>query len=337
MNVEELSDEAGRELLGATLREPFVVGHGKGHVRDWFTYLILRFPLWAFQAPAYAALHESELPTTYPLERMIESVFRDEGIGEKQVWLDPLRAELQHRRRAIAHGEAIGGKSPIRREPDGSLNVRGDISGIHLTPDLSLGRPEDCSAEDGDWYVNPYEKLGREVVRLVEPFAFARGKKERAQAERALSDSVRGLAGRLRTGRAGDAPPVYVLKPLVEEGKALVELCWPMFTVSLSDDTRRILADQDVSHAQTQCLWAARLALPIFSACEIEALKWLLEQTNAALPQVRAAGPRRFPVWLLAHRLGVDPQTIARKVGLGARPSGHFKSDNPISRSCLSK
>ena len=57
------------------------------------------FPLWSFQAWAFAKLQDSKLPTNYPLQLIIERICEDEGLTVGQgLILEPLEAALDHRR-----------------------------------------------------------------------------------------------------------------------------------------------------------------------------------------------------------------------------------------------
>ena len=70
-------DEAianGQTLLTDALRDPLA----EEPARRWFEHLVAVVPLWAFQAKAYVHVHDSELPTTYPLRLMAESIQEDE-------------------------------------------------------------------------------------------------------------------------------------------------------------------------------------------------------------------------------------------------------------------
>ena len=72
-NMGSDSDSALTQAVGDPFGQPIV---------DWYAVLIERFPLWAFQRRHFAALHDSALPTTYPLPRLIASILRDEGTPE---------------------------------------------------------------------------------------------------------------------------------------------------------------------------------------------------------------------------------------------------------------
>ena len=104
MDAQPAPDPDAQELLAATLRDPFA-DLPATHVRDWFRYLMDRFSLWALQPHAFQALHDSDLPTPFPLGRFVESILTDEGLKpQEQHFLESLRATLDRRRYGMAKG-----------------------------------------------------------------------------------------------------------------------------------------------------------------------------------------------------------------------------------------
>ena len=92
-----------------------------------------------------------------------------------------------------------------------------------------------------------------------------------------------------------------------------------------------MLATEGVSGAAMES-WAARLALPFLSQAEILALK---AESEKAAKRKRGSGsyptPRRFVIWVLAHRLGASATTLTRKAF--DNDAKYFqKRKNPIKR-----
>ena len=69
-----------------------------------------------------------------------------------------------------------------------------------------------------------------------------------------------------------------------------------------------------MSNAEEQQLWAARLALPVLSTKEIIGLIRYRSSLEDKSEAERKEGPRRFSVFLLSRRLGIEVKTFARKV-----------------------
>ena len=319
MGVRSTADPDPKALLAATLRDPLADKEAT-HVRDWLRFLAEHFPLWAFQAPAYASLHKSELPTSYPLRLIVESILEDE---EDVLFPEPLArlpATLDCRRSAIALGKLE--------------NVRMGVA----DPRIPRFLPE-AVADLGRWepeavpgfQPSPYEFLGREFVLLVEDHLFAVEKSQRRRAKQILNHFLDDMKRKLAAHRPREGLPPAVFDALVSQGRSLIELCWRIFPIKVSDQTREILVNEGVCGAAMEP-WAARLALPFFSQAEILALK---AESGKAAKWERGSGsyptPRRFVIWVLAHRLGASATTLTRKAF--DNDAKYFqKRKNPIKR-----
>ncbi len=324
MALNEPSEEDAKALLDQTLRDP-LAGYPETRVPEWFNLLIRRFPLWAFQRFSYLKLQQSGLPTTHPLPLIVESILKDEGLRpDKERSLNPLPTTLDRRRISIAYGFPESWRSSYQLMPGGPCLFR-------EVPDLSNPNFEDMDPPDAPgWYVPPYVETGLELVRLVEARESARDKKGRQEARNALDEFLASVAAKLGKGRPAAGPSVATLKALIAQGRELLQLCWEIFPLDVSDTTQEILAAKDVSDPEAQRLWAARLALPILSLPEILALKDQSGRARTWGKRAERPTPRRLTVWLLAHRLRMHADTVARKA-LGADASQYFRGKpNPV-------
>ena len=313
MGVHETSETDPQALLAQALREPF-----GDHVGTWFKVLVDRFPLWAFQARSFAQLHQSELPTTYPLRLMVQSILDDEGGVRVHGLLDPLPATLDSRRYAIAEGKLDSANwSPV--EPHKAEFLPRVIADLwRVEPEVIPGfRP------------SPYEFLARQLVPLIEDHLFAFDKRQRKRGKRELDYFLEELAATLAPGRPKEGPHIGVLNTLVTQGRQLLQLCWGMFPIDVSDQTRRLLSECGALEAIQ--IDAACLAVPLLSRAEILALK---TEADEAANWTRGEGSyptsRRFVIWVLAHRLGARATALAGKA-LDSDDVRYFRRrQNPI-------
>jgi hypothetical protein len=320
MDAQPAPDPDPKALLAATLRDPFA-DKSATHVRDWFRFLVEDFRLWTFQAPAYASLHKSDLPTAYPLRLMVRSILEDEGGVRLHRLLASLPATLDLRRSAIAEGnlDNVSWSLAESRKPEFSPEV---------VADLARWQPE---AVPG-FQPSPYEFLAREFVALVEDHVFAVEKSQRNRAKRVLNQFLDDMEANLASHRPHEGLPPAVLDALVNQGRALIELCWRIFPFEVSDQTRAMLATEGISETGMEA-WAARLALPFLSQAEILALK---AESEKAAKRKRGSGsyptPRRFVIGVLAHRLGARATTLARKAFDSDTVVYFEKKPDPIKR-----
>ena len=79
------NDRDASELLSAAIADPFIWDlDGHDSVTPWFKYASEHFPLWTLQAEAYLKFQPGDLPSTYPMWRLIESILRGDGITQEQ-------------------------------------------------------------------------------------------------------------------------------------------------------------------------------------------------------------------------------------------------------------
>jgi hypothetical protein len=333
------STEEARSLLERVLREPFefVKAGGKTpdlHVHRWLNYLIRESPLWTWQPEHFSRLHHSALPTTYPLDSIIESIVRDDQRAS-----DPqeprrlgLLCNLFERRQGLADGRTSRFVSvELPKRPSRRLPVLGGRRSFHAS-DLHRFVPDaepNAMAE-----LNPYEDIGRDLVWLidVQERARAAGDHGAAHAARAdLDDFLRRIAVHRGRGRPAEGPSETIVQALVSEGRDLFELLWFRFPSEVSQKSENLLGEHGVAESE-RALWAVRLALPILSKPEIQALQSEVEQSAN---WTRASGqptPRRLSVFVLAHRLGMEASTVARRAtgGSGGAYEEFQGAVNPI-------
>ncbi len=292
MDAQPAPDPDARELLAATLRDPFA-DLPATHVRDWFRYLMDRFPLWAFQPREFAKLHAPGPPLTYPLARFVESIQADEVITIGTVVLGPLHATVDPRRRGLAEGATV------------VADWDKDTSGIRLLADgPPTFLPEDVSVLPQDDLPETlrYDYLGKQILWYAEELQFAFSDRQRDRIKDYLNNFLRETQAKLPAHPPQKGPPAAVLRALKTQGEELIGLCWDILRgeqFDISHTTTEILADHAAMETRA---WAARLALPVFSCPEILALqaqseeKW--EKGSGAYPT-----PKKFVIWVLAHRL----------------------------------
>jgi hypothetical protein len=249
---------------------------------------------------------------------MAGSILRDEAVAPHRE-LDPLSATLDRRRRAIADAALDGiGLTPAQRHPPNFVT--------EIIADVARCEPE---AVPG-FQPSPFELLGRELMPLVEDYAFATEKRLRTQAKQALDRFLEDFGGKLSPSRPSEGPPTALLNALAAEAAELVELCWDALQAEPSDETRTFLTDLGAADSDVQP-WAARLAAPVLSRAEVQALQSEAEtKANWRKGQGPHPTPLRFVIWVLAHRLDVQPTTLARSVHYTGAEKYFRRRTNPI-------
>lgn len=307
------SNAQAKELLEGVLDDPQVplstekTQEPPTHVQEWFEYLRQRFPLWAFQADEYRKFHSSALGTTYPLGQFVYSMLLDEGVKDS-VPLDPLPAEVEERRLDLA--DPTGIQLPAWKASHAQRYGQRRVSNRPL-PRFSPERVSSLS----DWSLRGprfnsfYEELGFDLLPFIDEVRFALNSATR---QRATTDLLEFIEGYWKH-RPPEGPPKALLKALVTQGTNLVALLWSVLPFDVSQETRERLHKEGVLDSDMPT-WAARLALPVFSACEIEAL---LSARARKTAHTKRKGTRptkqRWAIWLIAHRLGGGAPMIARK------------------------
>ncbi len=335
MTPSDDSNTEGKVLLERVLDDPHVplstekAQERPTHVQEWFQYLRQRFPLWAFQADEYQQFHSPALPTTYPLGQFVYSMLLDEGV-KASVPLDPLPAEVEQRRLDLA--DPTGIQLPAWKATHAQRYGQPRVSNHPLPrflPDRVSALPLDGSLR-GPRFNSFYEELGFDLHPLIDAVRFALNSATRKRALQDLLQFIEGYWGH----RPPEGPPKALLKALVTQGTDLVALLWSVLPFDVSQETRERLHKEGVLEAEIPT-WAARLVMPVFSACEIKALL-SAKATRTAHKKRTGTRPtkQRWAIWLIAHRLGGGAPMIARKT-LYTNVERYFKGRaNPIDRAC---
>jgi hypothetical protein len=172
-----------------------------------------------------------------------------------------------------------------------------------------------------------YADVGRELMRLVDDVDRAVDADEREAPREALKQYQKEIAKR-RRGSPRKGPRDELLRALASEGDQLLELLWLTLPSKISQRTDQLLATHKVARSDRN-LWAFRLALPILSKPEIQALRDPSETGWTKRRGIKPS-PTRLCTWILSRRLGMKPVSLARKT-LGARASETFEGiANPV-------
>ena len=103
----------------------------------------------------------------------------------------------------------------------------------------------------------------------------------------------------------------------------------------ISAKINKALSESGATDLGEQKLWAARLTLPILSEPEIRTLIDQAKLEKTWPPGSPRPTPLKVVIRILAHRLQVEPKSLARKVS-GAGMADYFGGEkNPIDK-CLS-
>jgi hypothetical protein len=303
-------------LFRQVLEDPFGL-KTRDHIDQWHYLLMSEFPLWPFQAWAYDAILRPRIPSNYPHQRMIDSIVADDGMAArgllpgKPKLLEPLELAVDNRRYALAsqgrYGPGTGKLSSSARQLLPLQAAQSQFNRLY-----PLAEPADDDA---------IYNIGRKAIHQLEHWLANRGKEAIAQRDRFWKDLAQELGIVIKRGRPA-ALVGTLLQDLTNQGHQLMELCWTSRSL-VTQKTVKVLKDQGVTTEEEIELWAARLALPVLSLPEIESLR---EQPTKA-SDGRRPTPRRFAIWLLEHRLGIDATTIARQVS-GPSYEVYFKNKN---------
>jgi hypothetical protein len=316
------------ELLQKVLQDPLGL-ESREHVAAWLKTLRTKFPLWSFQASAYVRLHGG-FPTAYPLQTLINSILSDESIEEQGASLTPLEHCVDVRRIRLAKGTHLRDpdwctRPPVHASRFAALDARSMAVGVDA---------KDSHDPDTPGYVSPYEKIGERYVEMIEDWVAARDKRERAWAGgrmRGFRDYMASALGVVVKKNLPQGPHKDMLKALVSELRSLLGLCWSIFPIKTGSRVAAELAGQGVTGPREQQIWSARLALPVFSAPEVSALR---SETEKATRLRKRGGSyptaRRYAVWVAAHRLQLDPRSLAGKALNRDAETYFLNEDNPI-------
>jgi hypothetical protein len=314
MANEKVSDDELIRLFAAVLRDPLPFDTKRwSNLQRWFRLLVAEFPLWSFQAWEYTRLQGKDLPSSFPLQLIIDSILKDDGISPQSA-LEPLDYTVDRRRRSLGYE-----RGDLIEYPLDEAQLPGGHAEFYCAPPLFTEESE--SEHHYDPRTSPYEDLGIELVGLIEERDRARLAGDRD----ALADAVAGLkrlekhiSAKLGVGNPGIDPPEEILRALVQEGRRLLGLCWEVCPFELSDKADSVLADHGIREEE-RWVWAIQLALPVLSRLEISVLgKQIRLARGRDSRVVGRPTPRRMAVWIVAHRLGRDASAIARKAGGGS-------------------
>lgn len=320
--------ESSVSLLRAVVAEPFtLLSKDKAdglanyqNLSNWARHLRATYPLWSLQPRAYAALRSTDLPTTYPLRKIAQSIAIDEGLldnpmrgmlTDKQCWLPMV---LDSRRRGLSLDEIGSWISDSVEEVDGELRLIGSFGSSfprNLDGALLASYEDNTEYSDGG-YISPYEEIGVELVRLIEERDAAAGSHERDVAQKQLDDFVRSLSVKVR-----GAPTILRDEPaktIFEEGCRLIAFCAEAFErdIVLGNTAEKVFEAHTIPTSDT-LEWAIRLVLPNLSQLELRAL---LHRVRAGqhVAKGRDVFAREFTLQLISHRLRMAADAVARKV-----------------------
>ena len=228
------------------------------------------------------------LPSNYPLQLLINSIVRDDGMTPRDRTKKPLLVEGEPFPVYEESKELSGVEYAIDRRRDNLMGAgRFGPEGRQRTETLPL-------------------KPGHSQFNIIYPLPY--------EPEAFLSD-ISPSRGR---GRLGLGPRLDegVTRALIDQGAALLGLCADAFRLTLNQPLPRktitALEANGIGYAETK-EWAARLALPVLSGYEIRKLLGLFRRGSTLTP-------REVGICLLARRLGLRADTFAGRVtGGGVR------------------
>ena len=318
-----------RTLLISALKDP--LGITSGAVGEWLGLLTRDFPLWSFQAWAYAPFRMTVLPSNYPLQLLINSIVRDDGMTPRDRTKKPLLVEGEPFPVYEESKELSGVEYAIDRRRDNLMGAgRFGPEGRQRTETLPLKpghsqfniiyplpyEPEDY--ENFPTIVSPEWELISKLTALLEQREAAPTEQEYAEANAKLQTFLSNISPSPGRGRPGLGPRLDegVTRALIDQGAALLGLCADAFRLTLNQPLPRktitALEANGIGYAETK-EWAARLALPVLSGYEIRKLLGLFRRGSTLTP-------REVGICLLARRLGLRADTFAGRVtGGGVR------------------
>ena len=346
-----------RPLLEEVLADPLGL-NGTAHIREWLEALKENFPLWSFQAGAYYDLHRAAkeeavgppasgedrvdfdarwytkgflppgetLPSCYPAGALVDSILRDDGMGRFEQ-LGPLSYAIHLRRVALTAKAEPTDVSLC--PPDWDPQNQYEEMLFWFEPQDAALRAAGYDSGDLGPLGSIYEFLGRWLVEDVESWISA---PDRVEGRKGLNSSVHAIAVELgaepvdKKGGQPKGPRPQILKALVREGEALLEVCWELPPINLNAQSRKVLDALGVTTVTDEERWSARLALPVLSRPEIHALQ---DPTGGGVDVLAGRvykKARRLAVWILAHRLQMKASTVSRK-GVNPPDSEKFKKD----------
>jgi hypothetical protein len=306
-------------LLAEVLRDPFE-DFECFHVTKWFRALKENFPLLSFQVHHYACRQQEGVPRIEPLPRLISSLLADDGIPqEEQICLNELEASLDRRRYSLAneltYHESVEESGMPRLHPNYTMfRWAPDLAGCEMTDE-----------DGGSGYVSPYEDLGRNISAAVEARDHALGKPARRLAEAEIDELLRSAGITRKRGRQPSPLPDALRDALVAETAELITLVLTTDAPPLSDRAQGVFDNHGIP-ADARATWVYRLALPVLSSYELEAL---LAYPREEL-QHRPSTPKRLAAHMLERRLGLPRGKILRNVFGDAQATAAAGRNNPF-------
>jgi hypothetical protein len=320
---EPLASAAEVSLLTRAIADPFVVAGTDPEtppIEAWFRLARKMAPLWCFDRQAFMALRGDELPSTFPLAALVGSVAVDDGAfyafqDSEDLAPTPfddthLFQNLTARRFLLPDAERLGDTLV----PTTPSNGRSSVQGMHPAASFELAHihrrvlPSDL---EDDVDPSPYHAVGERVVQLVEALEWAATKTARRQARARLDEYLSTIGITKRRGHPSHGTSNRILRELFTQGQWLIRVCWEVLPSTASSRTISLLRGLDGDQYDPH-FGATRLAVPMLSATELEAL-----QRDAAQPlgrQKRHTRARRFTLHCLARRLRVSQVSIAERL-----------------------
>ena len=323
MALSETELHEGRALLGAAISDPFFLLEDEERpVQGWFSFLTDHFPLATFRRDAYLGLANPDLPTTYPLARILQSVLADEGWQgwdfhwEKDKTRWALEFNLNARRKEFATtNSSLFFSCRAKREEDGEWRFE-EVHALHGLTEVEPIMDWDEDGPTGAY--SPFEEIGRESVALIEDRdSKEAGTEEAKEAQRAIDRFHKLISARRGRGRPPTGTTDEIMGALYREGTDLLAIIQAGFAACPSDGTRKFLSAHGIDEDAEQEFWATHLALPMLSARELAALYQYTGRINWL-------SPRRVWILFLAHRFNLSGPQVARRV-VGSDEEEEFK------------
>ena len=297
-------------------------------ITSWYHLALEKAPLWCFSNWDFTALRSNNLPSSYPLRKITWRIAEDEEFDQTDPLAtihlaDHLKWHLFARRVSLGSG-GLGCPEIYRGEGELLQMEWSSAQSYQQIPDVDTGSFEDPN------YWSEYWEIGSQVCELLEGIEAAKGKRERQKRKTELDAHLDDLGRKLAWGRPETGAAKPILDALFDQGRWLFDTCWKSLPVEPTETVNDLLAELGAD-PEDYTSWAIRLALPMLSVVEIEALRrQIAEPLGRRKPHTP---PRRFTVFSIAHRLGVEAKVLARKLPPKSDARDFFakkKNPNPI-------
>lgn len=188
-------------------------------------------------------------------------------------------------------------------------------------------------------YAKEFVETVAKLEDVVDARRYAADKQAKDAAKEALERFLDETRLRLGRGEGRNLPPGHILVPLFTQLSRLLRLCWEAVPADeVSPAAKETFAAQGVTDVEGMRLWAMRLALPVLSEPEIEALaRQTTEAKSFGGGDVLPPDPDEFALQMLAHRLraysgNTKKRSLAHSLCRVIRPRG--ACDNLRDRDC---